>query len=235
MAMKIVHYPHPALRHPARPLTAIDKKLYLHVGAMWDLMYEAKGLGLAATQVALPYQLLLMNVTGDPGQKDREEVYINPVIVERKGNMDGEEGCLSFPGLFQKVRRAKLVVVQAYNLKGEPVEVVAGDLASRAWQHEIDHLNGVLFIDKMGMIAKLAARGSIKDFERDFRRAQERGEIPPDLELRRLLATLEAQQDGAPEPPGAPGEDGQSRDVAPEPPGENGQSRDGGKNGDLFG
>jgi len=196
MAMKIVHYPHPALRHQARPLTCIDKKLHLHVGAMWDAMYEAKGLGLAATQVALPYQLLLINITGDPTQKDREEVYVNPVIVERKGTLDGEEGCLSFPGLFQKVRRAKTITVQAYNLKGEAVEVAASDLASRAWQHEIDHLNGVLFIDKMGMIAKLAARSSVKTFERDFRRAQERGEIPPDIELKKLLAALEAQEDG---------------------------------------
>jgi peptide deformylase len=193
--MKIVHYPHPALRHQARPLTCIDKQLHLHVGQMWDVMYEARGLGLAATQVALPYQLLLINITGDPNQKDREEVYINPVIVERKGSIDDEEGCLSFPGLFQKVRRAKTVKVHAYNLKGEPVEVTASDLAARAWQHEIDHLNGVLFIDKMGTIAKLASRGSVKDFEREFRRAQEKGEIPPDAEIKRYLKALEVEAD----------------------------------------
>src|SRR5947209_1957416 len=93
--MKIVHYPHPSLRHKARPLTTIDKDLRLHVGAMLDLMYEAKGLGLAATQVALPYQLLVMNMTGDPQQREQEAVYVNPVIVERRGTQDGEEGCLS--------------------------------------------------------------------------------------------------------------------------------------------
>jgi peptide deformylase len=191
--MKIVHYPHPALRHQARPLTCIDKKLNLQIGEMWDLMYDARGLGLAATQVALPYQLLLINITGDPNQRDREEVYINPVIVEHKGSVDDEEGCLSFPGLFQKVRRFKTVKVQAYNLKGEPVEVVASDLAARAWQHEIDHLNGVLFIDKMGAIAKLSARSSVKQFEREYRRAQEKGEIPADLEIEQFLAALEAQ------------------------------------------
>src|SRR5262249_10757441 len=146
--MKIVQYPHPSLRHPGKPLTAIDKKLQLQVGAMFDLMYEARGVGLAATQVALPFQLLIMNLTIDPEQRDKEEVYINPVIVERKGSMEDEEGCLSFPGLYQTVRRAKTVKVHAYNMKGEPVEIVASDLASRAWQHEIDHLNGVLFIDK---------------------------------------------------------------------------------------
>jgi peptide deformylase len=191
--MKIVHYPHPALRYQARPLTYIDKKLHLQIGEMWDCMYEVRGLGLAATQVALPFQLLLINITGDPEQRDREEIYINPVIIERKGSIDDDEGCLSFPGLFQRVRRAKTIKVQAYNIKGEPVEVTASDLAARAWQHEIDHLNGVLFIDKMGTIAKLAARGSVKTFEREFRKAQEKGEIPPDAEIEKLLAAMEAE------------------------------------------
>jgi peptide deformylase len=191
--MKIVHYPHPALRHPGKPLTSIDKKLRVSVGEMFALMYEARGVGLAATQVALPYQLLIMNLTVDPNQPEREEVYINPVLVERKGSIEDEEGCLSFPGLYQKVRRAKAVKIQAYNLKGELVEVVASDLAARAWQHEIDHLNGVLFIDKMGPVAKLASRGSVKDFEREFHRAQERGEIPPDADIEQFLTALETE------------------------------------------
>jgi len=190
--MKIVHYPHPALRHPAKPLTAIDKELRLQCGHMIELMYEARGLGLAATQVALPFQLLVMNITGDPEQRDREEILINPVIVERKGIVEDEEGCLSFPGLYQKIRRAKTLKVQAYDLKGQLVEKVVQDLEARAWQHEIDHLNGVLFIDKMGTIAKLSSRSSVKKFEQDFRRAQERGDIPLNVELEKLLAALEA-------------------------------------------
>src|SRR5919204_763636 len=191
--MKIVHYPHPALRHPAKPVSAITKQLNLQIGEMMEAMYEARGLGLAAPQVALPFQLLVMNITGDPNQRDREEVFINPVIVERKGSMDDEEGCLSFPGLYQKVRRAKTIKVQAYNLKGKLVEKVVSDLEARAWQHEIDHLNGVLFIDKMGIIARLSARSSVKSFESEFRRAQERGEIPANLEIEKLLAALETQ------------------------------------------
>ena len=190
--MKIVHYPHPALRHPGRLVTTIDKKLNLQIGAMMELMYEAKGLGLAAPQVALPFQLLVMNITGDPNQPEQEEVFINPAIVERKGSIDDEEGCLSFPGLFQKIRRAKTVKVQAYNLKGELIEKVVSDLEARAWQHEIDHLNGVLFIDKMGVIARLSARSSVRTFEREFKRAQERGEIPPEVEIEKFLAALEA-------------------------------------------
>ncbi|HWY88764.1 MAG TPA: peptide deformylase [Gemmataceae bacterium] len=191
--MKIVHYPHPALRHAARPLTCIDKKLHLHIGAMKELMYEARGLGLAAPQVALPYQLLVMNVTGDPKQPEREEVYVNPSIVERKGFMEDEEGCLSFPGLYQKIRRSKTIKIQAYDLKGNLVEKVVNDLEARAWQHEIDHLNGVLFIDMMGPIAKLSSRSSVKNFERLFRKAQEKGEIPPEFEIEKLLTALDSQ------------------------------------------
>ncbi len=191
--MKIVQYPHPSLRWKGRPLTCIDKQLQVQIGEMLELMYEAKGLGLAATQVALPYQLLVMNPTADPNQREHEQVYINPVVIERKGSVDGEEGCLSFPDLFQKVRRAKTVKVQAYNPKGEPVEVMAGDLAARVLQHEIDHLHGILFIDKMGPLARFASRGALKEFERTFRKAQEKGEIPPDAELKRALELLAAQ------------------------------------------
>lgn len=190
--MKIVVYPHPSLRRQARPVSAIDKKIQRHVREMFDLMYEARGLGLAATQVELPYQLLIMNLTADSAQPEREEAYVNPVIVERKGTVVDEEGCLSLPGLYQRVRRARTVKVQAYNLKGEAVEVVASDMGARVWQHEVDHLHGVLFIDRLGPVAKLAARGSVEDFERRYHRAQERGEIPPDAEIEKGLAALEA-------------------------------------------
>jgi peptide deformylase len=191
--MKIVHYPHPALRHAAKPLTCVDKSLHIHIGQMKELMYEARGLGLAAPQVALPYQLLVMNVTGDPAQPECEEVYLNPSIVERKGFLEDEEGCLSFPGLYQKIRRSKTIKVQAYDLKGNLVQKVVNDLEARAWQHEIDHLNGVLFIDMMGPIAKLSSRSSVKNFERIFRKAQEKGDIPPEFEIEKLLAALDSQ------------------------------------------
>jgi peptide deformylase len=161
---------------------------------MFDLMYEARGLGLAANQVALPYQLLIMNLTADPKQPDQEGVYINPMIIDRKGSVEEEEGCLSLPNLFGKVRRSKTVKVRAYNLKGESVEITANDLHARVWQHEIDHLHGILFIDKLGPIGKLNSRSSVKEFERDFRKAQERGEIPPDVELEKQLAELEQIQ-----------------------------------------
>src|SRR5262245_8362641 len=191
--MKIVHYPHPALRHAAKPVSCIDKDLRISIGHMKELMCEAKGLGLAAPQVALPYQLLVTNITGDPNKPECEAVYLNPRIIERKGTIEDEEGCLSFPGLYQKIRRAKTVKIQAYNLKGERVEKVVHDIEARAWQHEIDHLNGVLFIDKMGILARLSSRGAVKNFEKEFRQAQERGEIPADLDLEKVLTAMEAQ------------------------------------------
>lgn len=191
--MRIVHYPHPALRHKSKPISTIDRELHLNVGRMKELMYEAKGLGLAAPQVALPFQLLVMNITGDPNQPEKEEVFVNPIIVDKKGVIDDEEGCLSFPGLYQNVRRAEAIKVQAYDLKGNPVEKIVKGLEARAWQHEIDHLNGVLFIDMMGPIAKLAARGSVKDFERKFKEAQAKGEIPAELEIQRVLKELAAR------------------------------------------
>src|SRR5262245_52979291 len=128
MSLKIVRYPHPALVHATRPVDRIDKQLQIQVGNMIEAMYEARGLGLDANQGALHYPLFVTNLTGDPEKRDQEEVYINPTIVEKKGVQDGDEGCLSFPKLFQKVRRAKTVKVHAYNLKGEPVEIVASDL-----------------------------------------------------------------------------------------------------------
>ncbi len=195
--MNIVHYPHVALRHPATALTVIDEKVRKAAAAMLDLMYEARGLGLAAPQVALPWQLFVMNSSGDPANKEFEAVLINPAILERKGSVEGEEGCLSFPGLYQKVRRAKSVKVQAYNLDGREVTFeVAGatpeeQLRSRVLQHEWDHLHGILYIDKMGPISKLSCRGALKEFEREYRRAQQRGEIPPDPEIEKMLSDLE--------------------------------------------
>ena len=189
--MKIVNYPHPSLRHKAVPVPAIDKKVQAFVQEMLELMYEGKGLGLAAPQVGLPYQVFVMNLNHE--NREGQRVYINPLIVERKGSVEGEEGCLSFPGLYAKVRRAKTVRCQAYDIKGELVDQTVSDLEARVWQHEVDHLHGELFIDKVGSITKMSIRSSLKTFERDYRRAQERGEIPAEVEIEKLLAALEGQ------------------------------------------
>src|SRR6202012_455163 len=103
------------------------------------------GIGLAANQVALPFRFFILNLTADPEQKEQEQVFINPEIVKRHSSIEDEEGCLSFPGLYGKVRRARKIKVQAFDLSGNPVEIDAEDLASRAIQHETDHLAGKLF------------------------------------------------------------------------------------------
>jgi peptide deformylase len=189
--LKLVYYPHPALRHPAVPLKGIDKKVYMLAEALVELMCEHKGLGLAAPQVGMPYQMFAAYHATEPEKPELEGVYINPVIIDRRGTVEGEEGCLSFPGLYRKVRRARTVNVQAYNLKGELVELELNDLPARIWQHETDHLHGILFIDKLGPIGKLAARGALGEFERDYKKAQQRGEIPPDAEIEKQLTELE--------------------------------------------
>ncbi|HEX5270103.1 MAG TPA: peptide deformylase [Gemmataceae bacterium] len=201
--LKIVKYPHPALRFESKPLQAIDKEVRLVAGKMLELMYTARGLGLAANQVAWPFQMFVMNATANPEVAEQQRVLINPVILDRKGTIEGDEGCLSFPELYQKVRRAKTVRVQAYDLEGKVIEIVTGELpqeiaelSSRVLQHEIDHLHGVLYIDKMGPLGKLSARGSLREFEREFRKAQERGEYPPDAEIEKRLRE-QAEGNGA--------------------------------------
>ena len=125
---------------------------------MFGLMYAAKGVGLAANQVALPYRFFILNITADPEQKDQELVFINPQIVKRHSSIEDEEGCLSLPGLYSKVRRARKIKVQAFNLLGELFECEAEDLLSRAIQHEADHLDGKLFIDYLGPLARHALK-----------------------------------------------------------------------------
>jgi peptide deformylase len=196
---KIVLYPHPALRHPAQPLAAIDAEVRRYAGRMLDLMYQNKGLGLAGPQVALPFQLLVMNFEGEPDKKELEIVAINPVIMDRKGTQEGDEGCLSFPDLYQKVRRAKTVTVQFYDLGGTLKEMTAHDLPARLWQHEIDHLHGRLFIDMMGPIGRMSSKGTLRDFEADYRAAQKKGDIESDDEIRKQLK--EWTKDGSQPPP----------------------------------
>ncbi|OWK43377.1 peptide deformylase [Fimbriiglobus ruber] len=182
--MKIVNYPHPALRVKARPVTTIDKEVQLAAGGMLELMYRHEGLGLAAQQVALDFQMIVINFAGDPEQQDKEVVAINPVILEQKSVFKDREGCLSFPGLYQDIRRAKTVRVQAYNLRGEPFEMVCSDLAARIWQHEIDHLNGVLFIDKMGPLARMGSKKMLEEFIAEFEEGVQKGTIPPGTEMK---------------------------------------------------
>jgi len=181
--MKIVNYPHPALRTKCKPVTSIDKDVQLAAGQMLELMYRHEGLGLAAPQVALDYQMIVINFAGKAATKEMELVAINPVIVEQKGIDKDREGCLSFPGLYQDIRRAKTVKVQYYSLEGQLREMTCSELSARIWQHEIDHLHGTVFIDKMGLLAKVSSKRYIEDFIADFDDDKKKG-LYPDLEAR---------------------------------------------------
>jgi peptide deformylase len=185
-----VPYPHPALRYESRPVAQIDDDLRATVRAMFDLMYEARGIGLAANQVALPYRFFILNVTADPEQRDLEQVFINPEIVKRYASVEDEEGCLSFPGLYSKVRRARKIRVKAYDLQGNEIDLEAEDLLSRAIQHEIEHLSGRLFIDHLGPLARHSVSGKLREFEVKYRQAQAAGEFPDDAEVVRRLDAL---------------------------------------------
>lgn len=187
---RIVPYPHPSLRYESRPVERIDDDLRASVRAMFDLMYEARGIGLAANQVALPYRFFILNVTADPEQKDQEQVFLNPEIVKRHSSTEDEEGCLSFPGLYSKVRRARKIRVKAYDLQGNEIDLEADELLGRAIQHETDHLSGKLFIDLLGPLSRHAASVKLKEFEAKYRQAQAGGEFPADAELVRRLDAL---------------------------------------------
>lgn len=190
--MRIVQYPHPTLRHKSKPLRRVDAELKKIVGEMLDLMYEHQGIGLAANQVDLPYRLFVLNVEGDPTAKEMEYVFINPVIVKRNGTAEGEEGCLSFPEVFAPVRRSEKIVIAAYNLAGEEVSYQLSDLPARAAQHEADHLDGVLFIDRLSPVARLSVKQALADLEAEFEGGRERGLIPEDGQITARLAQLEA-------------------------------------------
>ncbi|MGE5194316.1 MAG: peptide deformylase [Deltaproteobacteria bacterium] len=195
--MQIVRYPHPALRFKSVPITQITTELRDAVREMFDLMYAAEGIGLAANQVGLPYRFFVLNLTGKREEKDQEHVFINPEIVKRKGSQEAEEGCLSFPKLYGQVRRAGEIVVEAFDLDGRGFELTIDDLASRAIQHETDHLDGMLFTDRLSDAARREVATTLGDFESQFRRQQELGVFPSDpaieAELRRLA---EAQVPG---------------------------------------
>lgn len=188
--LRIVPYPHPALRYESRPVTQIDDELRGWVREMFDLMYAARGVGLAANQVALPYRFFILNLTADPEKKEEEQVFINPEIIKRHSSVEHEEGCLSFPGLYTNVRRAKKIKIRAFDLQGNEIEKDGDDLFGRAFQHETDHLSGRLFIDSLGPLAQHTVKGKLREFEKSFREAQAAGEYPSDEEITRQLDAL---------------------------------------------
>lgn len=167
------------------------------VHQMFDLMYEARGVGLAANQVALPYRMFVMNPAGDREEKDQELVFINPQISRRNGSEEDEEGCLSLPEIYGPVTRATRIVVDAFDLSGQQFEMELEDFPARVVQHEYDHLEGVLFTDRVPQGALPKLQPLIDDLELQFRSRQKEGLIPDDEQLKaRLKALQDARTSG---------------------------------------
>jgi peptide deformylase len=191
MPLKLIQYPHPTLRHVSRPLKRIDGELRNIALEMFSLMYKHKGVGLAANQVDLPYRLFVVNLEGDPA-KGEEIAFVNPVLSRRKGLDEAEEGCLSLPGLYANVKRPAEVVIDAFSLEGKPIHLELEGLFARVVQHETDHLDGRLFIDRLNTTGALGARPILEEFELAFAGQRERGEIPTDEMIAARLADLES-------------------------------------------
>ncbi len=193
-SLQIVHYPHPALSWKSKDVTRIDSQLKTWVGEMFDLMYEAHGIGLAANQVALPYRLFVINPTGDRDQTEFEQVFINPEIVRRNGSEVAEEGCLSLPEVFGPVTRAERIVVEAFDLDGQQLEFELEGIDARVVQHENDHLDGIMFTERVTPETRVELQPLVDDFINQFHRAQESGELGTKEELEARLRELEAER-----------------------------------------
>ncbi|MEX2187476.1 MAG: peptide deformylase [Pirellulales bacterium] len=191
--MQIIQYPHPTLRHVSKPLLRFDAPLRRIVEDMFELMYAAKGVGLAANQVDLPLRFFIVNLESDADAREQQRVFINPVISRTKGQKVGEEGCLSLPGLYGDVTRSERITIHAYDLGGNEIREEVDGMLARVIQHETDHLDGILFIDRLTPSAAQAKREAIEDFEAIHAGRSERGELPSEEEMTKHWAKWEAK------------------------------------------
>jgi peptide deformylase len=162
--VQLVIYPHAALKKTARDVQHFDQWLVTLVERMKDLMVEHKGVGLAAPQVGVSLRLF---VASPEGKREEARAYINPVLTDEHGSEEGEEGCLSLPDIRIKVPRFKTIRIEALDEHGKPFSENLADFPARIVQHENDHLDGILLLDRMSPMAKLANRKKIKDLEED--------------------------------------------------------------------
>ena len=181
MILEVVKFGHPVLRQKGARIEAFDADLRRLIADMLETMYAAKGVGLAAQQVGQPLQLTVIDVAGVTDRPSTLEVnnqpvavgdymplvLVNPEIKPVGENVTGPEGCLSFPEIYADISRPEFVEVKALNDTGKPISLRAGGLLSRAIQHEVDHLNGILFIDRMDKKAKEEVRSEIEELQAD--------------------------------------------------------------------
>lgn len=166
--LNVLHYPDPRLRKAAQPVETVDANIRILASDMLETMYAAPGIGLAATQVNVQKRVIVMDVSE---HKEQPLVFINPVILERVGEHDGEEGCLSVPGFYETVRRAAAIKVSALNLDGDPFTLEAEGLLAVCIQHEVDHLDGKLFVDYLSLLKRERIRKKLEKQARHETRA----------------------------------------------------------------
>jgi peptide deformylase len=151
--LTILHYPDPRLRERARPVEACTPEIQRIIDDMAETMYAAPGVGLAATQVGLPHRVFIIDVASED-EPSNLIVFVNPEIIEQSGDQVWAEGCLSFPGVTEDIKRAATVRVRAQDRDGQPFELSADGLLAVAIQHEHDHLDGVLMVDHVGPLKR---------------------------------------------------------------------------------
>lgn len=153
----IVKYPDPVLRKKTEEVKNIDNSIRTLIKDLEDTMYAAPGVGLAANQIGISLRVAVVNVLG-PEKRDGLIVLINPQIIHQEGEESAEEGCLSVPGIWEVVNRAKRVIVRTQNLDGKIMELEGTGLLGRAYQHEIDHLDGMVFLDRLSPLKRRMLR-----------------------------------------------------------------------------
>jgi len=191
LSLQVIHYPHPTLRHVSRPLKRVDAELRKIVEEMIELMYHHEGVGLAANQVDLPYRLFVANEKGDPDAREYEQVFINPVLSAGRGQEEDEEGCLSIPGIRAPVTRNAKIKIQAFDLSGNEIVGELSGLMARIAQHETDHLDGTLFIDRLGPAHTAAIRDQLEEFELAYQSKLDTRELPDADNVANRLRELE--------------------------------------------
>ena len=166
MILKIVKYPDPVLQQPGEPVTEFNGELKKFADDMFETMYASQGIGLAAQQVGVANRVTVIDLSGGK-EPEKKLVLVNPEIIFREGRQYEEEGCLSFPEIREKVVRALKVRVRAQDLNGKWFEMDGEELLSRAFQHEIDHLDGMLFIFRMSALKRDLNLRKIRKMQRE--------------------------------------------------------------------
>ncbi len=167
--MEVLVYPHPVLRRGGKVVTQFDADLQKLSAQMMEAMYEEGGVGLAAPQVGIELKLLVLNPSGDPKERSGELTLLNPRITRKKGREFGEEGCLSFPGIQAEVERWIDITITYQDLAGAEQTMKAEGWLARIIQHELDHLDGVVFVDRLTAGEKLRVKTKLLELEEQFR------------------------------------------------------------------